>query len=537
MPTKMPVETIPKDAHSHLRVCLLWAVPLILAVMAGTFTVDGGFVQDDKSAVVQNPLVVKEGIPLSDFFRRDSWGFSDDGTIFVWRPLLPMIWRLVWAIHPGSPLLFRLLTVLLHLMATGTVLLLARKLFQDGRVAWTAGLLFAVHPIHAEALGEIVGQADILAAFLGMLAVYAALERRRAITPFLVTALLAAACLAKESAVVFAAVIAVVALMPAGDRQRGRLSISLCAALIAVATILVQLSFKRAGEGPLGNLAFAAHGEPRVLHALYVIGRAVGMCFIPVGMSPFHDYAAVDLSPGTLLPYAIPGILFLCIGAGAVWVSFKKRSIAGMIGVGLFLGPIVINSSLIVPVGTELAERLLYPASAVASVIAAHFLRPVAGSRPGRILVVALVLLFSVQSWSAQRPWRNQLDLYAQGVEAEPLSARVHWYYGMNVLSSGDVMTAAWHFMASTYILKHFPNRVDPAPIFQLGQLPVDRRLAEGPAIFDPEDPCRFLSNYLQVLEKKTPNLARYMRVMLSNRYPGCGGGPSGQGPPAKPAS
>lgn len=537
MPVEIPVESIRKNACPRVFVYLLWAFPLVLAVMAGAFTVDGGFVQDDKAAIVQNALVVKEGIPLADFFRRDSWGFTEDGGIFVWRPLLPMIWRMVWAIHPGSPLLFRLLTILLHLMATSMVLLLAHRFFRDRRVVWATGALFAVHPLHAEALGEIVGQADILAAFLGMLAVYVTLERHRVLTPLLLTLILMAACLAKESAVIFSAVIAVAALMPTRELARKRMSVSLCAALITIATILVQLSFKRGGESPLGNLAFAADGGMKVLHALYVIGRAVGMCFIPAGMSPFHDYAAVDLSLGTLLPYAIPGALFLCLGAGAFLISLKKRSIAGLIGAGLLFGPIIINSSLIVPVGTELAERLLYPASAAACAMAACFVYRIAGSRPGRVLAVVLILLFSVQSYSAQRPWRTQLDLYAQGVEAEPLSARVHWYYGMNVLSGGDALTAAWHFMASTYILKHFPNRVDPAPLLQLDQLPVGQRLADGPAMFDPEDPCRFLNNYFQVLDRKTPNLAKYMRSLLLSRYQKCGDRSSNQAPPAKPES
>jgi hypothetical protein len=249
-------------------------------------------------------------------------------------------------------------------------------------------------------------------------------------------------------------------------------------------------------------------------------------------MSPFHDYAAIDLSLTTLLPYAVPGSLFLCIGAGALWVSLKKRSTAGIIGAGLLFGPIIINSSLIVPVGTELAERLLYPASAAASAITAFVVYRAAGFRFHRVVIVLLILLFSVQSWSAQRPWRNQLDLYAYGAEAEPLSARLQQNLGMNCLYSGDVPAAAWHFMVRTYIIADFPNRVDPEPIIQLEQLPVEQRIAEGPAMFAPEDPCRFLGNYFQFLEAKTPHLAPYMRKFLSGRYPSCAGSLSGQTPP-----
>ncbi|MGA2227169.1 MAG: hypothetical protein ABSH41_22250 [Syntrophobacteraceae bacterium] len=534
MPVDIPAVDIQKSANTRFFTYLFWSVPLFLALMVGAFNIDGNFVQDDKAAIVENPLVVKETVPFSEFFYRDSWGFPAEGGggIYVWRPLLPMIWRMVWAIRPGTPFLFHLLTALLHLMATGMVLLLGHHLFQERWIVWAAGALFAVHPVHAEALGEIVGQADILATLFGLFAIYVALGRNRAITPILVAGLLMAACLAKESAVVFSAVIAVVALMPERVQLGKRLSLSFCAVLVTILTVLVQLSFKRAGESPLGNLAFAARGGEKILHAFYIIGRAISMCFVPIGMSPFHDYAAIDLSLTTLLPYAVPGFLFLCIGAGALWISLKKRSTAGIIGTGLLFGPIIINSSLIVPVGTELAERLLYPASAAASAITAFVVYRAAGFRFHRVVIVLLILLFSVQSWSAQRPWRNQLDLYAYGAEAEPLSARLQQNLGMNCLYSGDVPAAAWHFMVRTYIIADFPNRVDPEPIIQLEQLPVEQRIAEGPAMFAPEDPCRFLGNYFQFLEAKTPHLAPYMRKFLSGRYPSCAGSLSGQTPP-----
>jgi hypothetical protein len=394
--------------------------------------------------------------------------------------------------------------------------------------------LFAVHPVHAEVLGEIVGQADIVATLFGLLAVYIALRPGRTIIPFLVAGLLVTATLAKESAVVFSAVISIVALMPSQAQLRKRLAISFCTALVTILTIWIQLSFKRAIESPIDNLAFAAHGGEKILHACYVIGRAISMCFVPIGMSPFHDYAAIDLSYATLLPYAVPGTLFLCIGAGALWISLKKRSPAGIIGVGLLFGPIAINSSLIVQVGTELAERLLYPASAVASVILAFAVFKTTGFSLGRVAIALLILLFSAQSWSAQRPWRNQTDLYAYAIGAEPLSARLHQYHGMNFLHNRDPLSAAWHFMARTYILSNFPNRVDPMPITQLERLPVEQRIIEGPQVFAPEDPCRFLSSYFQFLVGKTPHLAQYMRDLLSRRYSECGDSLSGQTPSTK---
>lgn len=520
MPAHVPTEGIQTATSSRISIYLYWAIPLILAAMVGAFSIDGHFVQDDKAAIVLSPLVVKEAIPFSEFFHRDFWGNPTEKGVVSWRPLLPMIWRTLWAIRPGAPLQFHLLTFLLHLVTTGVVFLLGRHLFQEREIPWAAAVLFAVHPVHAEALGEIVSQADILATVFGLLAVYIAVRYEdRTIIPFLVPVLLVMACLAKESAVIFSAAIAVAALLPPHVQLRKRLSISFWAALVTVLTILVQLSFKRTAENPADNIAFVAHGIQRTLHALYIVGRAVGMCFVPIGMSPFHDYAAIDLSVATLLPYAIPGVLFLCIGFGGLWIALKKRSIAGVVLIGLLLGPIVLNSSLFVRVGTELAERLLYPASVAASMMAAFLVYRVIGFRAGRVVIVVLILFFSIQSWSAQRPWRNQLALYAYGVQAEPLSAKLRVYYGNDLLSKGDVLPAAWHFMAATYIKMNFPNPVDPIPIIQLEQMPIEQRIMEAPALFAPDDPGRFLDNYSRFLNSRKPGLAQYMRDFFTKHY------------------
>jgi len=146
----------------------------------------------------------------------------------------------------------------------------------------------------------------------------------------------------------------------------------------------------------------------------------------------------------------------------------------------------------------------------------------VAGSHFDRTAIVSIVLLFSVLSWSAQRPWRNQTDLYAHAATAEPLSVRLQFYQGRNALNNREVSTAAWHFMERTYIMSNFPGRVDPTPILRLERLPVEQRIVEGPAVFSPENPCRFLGAYFQFLQSKTPHMAPYMRNFLSKRYPGC---------------
>ncbi|KAJ8245605.1 hypothetical protein GJAV_G00272540 [Gymnothorax javanicus] len=69
-----------------------------------------------------------------------------------------------------TPLYFHMVNVCLH-CAVSVLLMLTceRSVFQDGRPAFLTALLFAVHPIHTEAVSGIVGRADVLACLLFLL--------------------------------------------------------------------------------------------------------------------------------------------------------------------------------------------------------------------------------------------------------------------------------------------------------------------------------------------------------------------------------
>jgi hypothetical protein len=96
----------------------------------------------------------------------------------------------------------------LHAAAALLVLALARRLADAAgrpdapRVALLAGLLFAVHPVHVEAIAPIVGRSELLAASLALGALLLALDRARPWRLPAAVAVLALAVLSKEGAVV-----------------------------------------------------------------------------------------------------------------------------------------------------------------------------------------------------------------------------------------------------------------------------------------------------------------------------------------------
>ncbi|XP_072309450.1 protein O-mannosyl-transferase TMTC1 isoform X2 [Eucyclogobius newberryi] len=131
----------------------------------------GELVHDDVWAIVHNPDV-RPGTGLRDVFRNDFWGkrMEDNTSHKSYRPLCVLSFRLNIWLWGVAPLYFHLVNLALHFLVCCLLLVTCRRcVFSDSRWASVAVLLFAVHPVHTEAVSGIVGRADVLAALLFLL--------------------------------------------------------------------------------------------------------------------------------------------------------------------------------------------------------------------------------------------------------------------------------------------------------------------------------------------------------------------------------
>ena len=74
-------------------------------------------------------------------------------------------------LYPRS---FHATNIALHCLATYLLVIFTRQVLQTGAssslAVWVTGLLFALHPVHVEAVAGIVGRADILAGIFFLIA-------------------------------------------------------------------------------------------------------------------------------------------------------------------------------------------------------------------------------------------------------------------------------------------------------------------------------------------------------------------------------
>ncbi|XP_073821068.1 transmembrane O-mannosyltransferase targeting cadherins 2 [Musca autumnalis] len=127
-------------------------------------TLNSGFVYDDRRAILAN-TDVSGTTPWQSAFLHDYWGtpLTDSGSHGSYRPLCVLTFRLNFLLSGYNPWGFHLVNNLLHCLATGLVVKLARHFLSSVWGVFATGALFAAHPIHTEAVAGIVGRADLAA--------------------------------------------------------------------------------------------------------------------------------------------------------------------------------------------------------------------------------------------------------------------------------------------------------------------------------------------------------------------------------------
>jgi len=181
---------------------------VLLALVSSAIGLVNGFTYDDVYVVEQNPLM-RYLHGWWHVFRLSYWPKSAGGDGY--RPLTILAFRVEAVLGHLNPMVFHAVSICLYALAAWLVLLVARRLLPLW-AAWFAAALFAVHPVHVEAVANVVGQSELWVgvAILASTALY--LRDRmegplRTSTALWILLLYAVACFAKEHGIVLPAIL------------------------------------------------------------------------------------------------------------------------------------------------------------------------------------------------------------------------------------------------------------------------------------------------------------------------------------------
>jgi len=323
-------------------------------------------------------------------------------------------------------------------------------------VAFAAALVFAVHPLHTEAVSSVVGRAELLAA--GFLFAAWILHLSDQQIPALICFILA--LLSKESAVIFLLLVLV------GDYARGKWKPPLRYALIAGVTLLYLGVLWKVQGGRFGPMSISRLDNPllviparwRILNALRVAWKYAALHFYPAKLSCDYSFNTIPIYLNWR--HTLPALLATLAVIGAwTWALWKRRRGLILAG-GIYFGGFAVTANILMPTGTIMGERLAYLPSAGFCLLAAlgwNWLL----ERERTVALAALtavVAALGMRAMVRNQDWRDNLSLYSAGVHVSPGSAKMHSNLGGEYMASGQRDLAAGEYQTALRINPDYPD-------------------------------------------------------------------------------
>ena len=433
---------------------LLIFLALAFALFGNTLV--NGFVHDDKPLVVENRLI-RDVDGMTRIFSSGYWTTRDQSVPELYRPLTIFSLALNRLVLGAGPFGYHLVNVLLQGWVCWLVFLLAQAMGGSRWVAWAAGLIFAAHPVHVEAVAPVVGRSELLAAGLGLLAVLLHCRGRAnpktAGRPFSWAALCyLGAVLSKESAIVFPLLAGLTDLaLPASpgslSRREARLPYYLYAAaagLYLAARVAVLGAVAASLIHPLDNPLVAMDRVSALRTALVAAGKCLLLMAWPWKLSADYAGSAIH-TPASWLDLTLLAslsVLALVLGIAGIW---WRRGRLAPYGVLFFFVAWLPISNLLFLIGTPLAERLLYLPS-VGLALAAGALLALAGQARPRITLGVLTLLLlagSARTFARNRVWHDDGSFAFATAANAPTSAKAQFNLGVFLEEHSDPAGAA----------------------------------------------------------------------------------------------
>ncbi len=430
-----------------------WATPFIavLAVAASLPGIVNKYTYDDRFIIELNGVVHS----LRGWWR----GFAHSYWPPIWggdgyRPLTILAFKIQWVIGHGNPFVFHVVNIALYATVSVLVFLLAKRVLPLW-AAWITGALFAVHPVHVEAVANLVGQSELLVATFLLVAMLLFLgDRQRGVlrgqTIAAIATLYAAACFSKEHAIVLPALLLACELTVLRDddslvkRLLSQKSLYISLGAIAVSFVVIRGAVL-ADHGFAGFQPFIPFStlhitrRDRVLTAFGVVPQWLRLLYWPAHLSAEYGPPDIDVAQGFAL-WQIPGMLILAGIVGLGLFARRKQPVIAL-GIAMVCVALLPSSNFVLPAGIILAERTLFLPSIGAMIIVGAV--AVYGARVARrryrvrefavVTGVTCTLLLAAgiaRSVVRDRNWRDNETLFRQSVVDAPRAYRAHFMLG-----------------------------------------------------------------------------------------------------------
>lgn len=376
-----------------------WLFPPFLAIIAYATVLRVGFLADDLILLMAS----KQGLLGARLLLPSrSWTF--------YRPVGQLLtWDFGWHLFGFNPLPFHIESLLLHAAVSLVLGLWLAEISSRPWLGWLAGVLFAVFPLHLEAVAWLASQWDLLATLFGLLAAWLftrwwkSAEPRHRLWLLLFTAVVcyAVGLFSKESLLTFVPLIGISAwsASPPKNIRNWRVLIAALVPFGLVEALNVTLRLIRWGS--IGGYA------------------GVRTDYLNFFWSGFTNQVSVLLSPinSTVFNIAITqlvgAIAAAFIALGTVLFARRLPRVFILAGAWLILTILPLLNLAVSPLDLQENRYLYLPAVGYCTLVASIIFALISSLQRRRAVVISMVavgcvlFLSIVACWAQLRPWHT----------------------------------------------------------------------------------------------------------------------------------
>jgi hypothetical protein len=344
-----------------------------------------------------------------------------------------------------NPHVSHTVNLILHAAVSWLLFLLAVRVGLDPWAAVIAALLFAVTPSKSEAVANVVGRAELLAALFTVGAVRLSLETGRRAAAWAAAGCVLVACASKETGIVALPLVAVAAFAFSGRRWLDAANVVAPSVLaftifVVLRTRALEAFFPPQVVPPIDNPLIAEHGVRYLATALGLVARYTGIVVVPFRLANDYSCGSIPIEPSLAAVRPLVGLAVLGL---LVWTATRGRVAALFAAVTLL--PYLLVSNLLVPVGSIFAERFLYLPEIGVCLLAALVMTKL--GRGARVALAVVVVVLGAAMFLRSFDWRTDSTIFAATSRNNPRSPRA-WLWLKKPADAIDrcpQFAAGWH--------------------------------------------------------------------------------------------
>ena len=449
-PLQQPVS---KFANPRLLAAILAALSFLL--YANTFSHD--YTLDDAIVITENMYTQKGAAGIPGLFNYDTFYgfFKEEGKAALvsggrYRPLTPAMFAIEVQLFGNNPMAGHIFNALWYALTVLVLFALLRQLFRfktneerASFMAFAAAAIFAAHPVHTEVVANIKGRDEIIALLGSLAALYLAIKMYSEQSKKIGLSILGGLCfflalLSKENAITFVAILPLTFYYFTNAKFKTIAMLTAPALAATVVFLVIRFSIvPLSGKLPMelmnnpfleftGGRYVPLDSGKQLATIIYTLGEYLRLLIFPFPLT--HDYYPrhVEVMNWGQIQVLLSFLLHVGLGVLAI-MGLKKKSLISY-GIWFYLITLSIVSNLLFPIGTNMAERLIFMPSVGFCIVAAVLLdraKAKLGSSSSWGILIGLTAIFGILTILRNPAWKDNMTLFSTDIEVSKNSAKL----------------------------------------------------------------------------------------------------------------